>query len=203
MGNVSLKYIRNMLLALNNNNMETKTIALVVLVIVVIFLFILVIYKINGDRRRKSLAIASVERDKEIYVDKNEPQSKKSNLWGIPSWGLALLTMFLAFVVLMVVGDIISAIFRIPESNTVDLVFYILYNLIIASGCFYLCRMNPKSIWYVPVLCNIIGIISAIIERNFWISSLWIVICSGWVLSIIASIIGAQIGKKKAISNNQ
>jgi len=111
--------------------------------------------------------------------------------------------MFLAFVVLMVVGDVIAAIFRIPESNTADLVFYILYNLIIAGGCFYICRMNPKSIWYVPVLCNIIGIISAIIERNFWISSLWIVICGGWVLSIIVAIIGALIGKKKAISNNQ
>ena len=183
--------------------METKTNAIVVAVIVVIFLFIAVVYKIKSDRKRKSLAISSAERDKDIYVDKNESQGKKPNLWGIPSWGLALLTMFLAFVVLMVVGDIITAIFKIPESDIGDLVFYILYNLIIAGGCFYICRQNPKSIWYVPVLCNIIGIISAIIERNFWISSLWIVICSGWVLSIIASIIGAQTGRKKAISNNQ
>jgi hypothetical protein len=27
-------------------------------------------------------------------------------------------------------------------------------------------------------------------------------ICGGWVLSIIVSIIGAQMGKRKAISNN-
>ena len=125
----------------------------------------------------------------------------KSFLTGVPSWGLALLTMFLAFVVLMVVGDILSAIFKIPESDIGDLVFYILYNLIIAGGCFYICWQNPKSVWYVPVLCNIIGIISAIIEPNFWISSLWIVICGGWLLSIVASIIGARMGKRKAISD--
>jgi len=126
---------------------------------------------------------------------------RKSFLTGVPSWGLALLTMFLAFVVLMVVGDILSAIFKIPESDIGDLVFYILYNLIIAGGCFYICWQNPKSVWYVPVLCNIIGIISAIIEPNFWISSLWIVICGGWLLSIVASIIGARMGKRKAISD--
>jgi len=182
--------------------METKTNAIIVAVIVVIFLLIAVVYKVKSDRNRKSLAISSVEREKANYPDKNEPQGKKPNLWGIPGWGLALLTMFLAFVVLMVVGEFIVAIFRIQESDAADLVFYILYNLIIAGGCFYIGRQNPKSIWYVPVLSNIVGIISAIIERNFWISSLWIVICSGWMLSIIASIIGARMGRRKAISGN-
>jgi hypothetical protein len=132
-----------------------------------------------------------------------ETNKRKSFFTGIPSWGLALLTVVLAFVVLMVVGDILAAIFKIPESDGADLVFYILYNLIIAGGCFYICRQNPKSILYVPVLCNIVGIFSAVVERNFWISSLWIVICSGWVLSIFASIIGAWMGKRKIISNNQ
>ncbi len=183
--------------------METKTRALALLAAVLILLFVAVVYRIKRNRKRKSLAISSAERDKDIYIEKNEPKGSKPNLWGIPSWGLALLTMFLAFVVLMVVGDIIVAIFKIPESNNDVLVFYILYNLVIAGGCFYICRQNPKSIWYVPVLCNIIGIISAIIEQNFWISSLWIVICSGWVLSIIASILGALIGRKKAIPDNQ
>ena len=126
---------------------------------------------------------------------------RKSFLKGIPSWGLALLTMVLAFVVLMIVGDILVAIFKIPEGKG-ELVFYILYNLIIASGCFFICKQNPKSILYVPVLCNIIGIISAIVEPTFWKSSLWIVICSGWALSVIASIIGARLGRRKAISKN-
>ena len=188
--------------------METKTNALVLIVIVVIFLFIAIGFKIKSDKKRKSLAISSAEQEKNIINDKNEPYSKtlmqkvkKPNLWGIPSWGLALLTMFLAFVVLMIVSDILAGIFKIPEGKG-DLVFYILYNLIIAVGCFYICRQNPKSILYVPILCNIIGIISAIVEPTFWKGSLWIVICSGWVLSIIASIIGARMGKRKAISDN-
>ena len=131
-------------------------------------------------------------------------KKKKSFLVGIPSWGLALLTMVFAFLILMVVGDIIAMIFSISEDNvTAELVFYGLYNLIIAVGCFYICRQDPKSIFYVPLLCNITGIFSAVVERTFWVSSLWIVICSGWVLSIIAAIIGAQLGKKKAIRNNQ
>jgi hypothetical protein len=125
---------------------------------------------------------------------------KKSFLAGIPSWGLALLTMLLAFVFLMIVGDIIAAIFMIPEGKG-DLVFYILYNLIIIGGCFFISRQNPKSILYVPVLCNIIGIISAIVEPTFWKGSFWIVICSGWALSIITSTIGALIGKRATISD--
>jgi len=182
--------------------MENKTNAIAVAAIVVIFLLIAVGYKIRSDKKRKSLVISSPDRDKDVYIDKNEPQGKKPNLWGIPSWGLALLTMFLAFVVLMVVSDIIAGIFKIPEGKG-DLVFYILYNLIIAGGCFFICRLNPKSIIFVPVLCNIIGIISSIVEPTFWIGSLWIVICGGWVLSIIASITGALSGRKKAISDNQ
>lgn len=180
--------------------METKTGALALLGIVLILLFVAILLSIKSGKRRKSLAIYA-ESDGNKIIYKNEPLGKKPNLWGIPSWGLALLTMFLAFVVLMVVGDILTAIFKIPDSNGVDLAFYILYNLIIAAGCFYICRQNPKSIWYVPVLCNIIGIISAIIERNFWISSLWIVICGGWALSIIASLIGATVGKRTNVSD--
>ena len=183
--------------------MDNKTNALVLIVVAMIFLFVVIAFKIKSDKKRRSLVISTAEREKNIGLVKNESQGKKPYLWGIPSWGLALLTMFLAFVILMVVGDILTAIFKIPENDIGGLVFYILYNLIIAGGCFYICRQNPKSIWYVPVLCNIIGIISAIIEPNFWISSLWIVICSGWVLSIIVSIIGARLGSKKEILSIQ
>ena len=183
--------------------MDNKTNAIVVIVVAIIFLFIVIAFKIKSDKKRKSLAISAAEREKDIGLVKNESPGKKPYLWGIPSWGLALLTMFLAFVGLMVAGDILTSIFKTSESDIGDLVFYILYNLIIAGGCFYICRHNPRSIWYVPLLCNIIGIMSAIIEPNFWISSLWIVMCSGWVLSIIASLIGARLGSRKEILSNQ
>jgi hypothetical protein len=110
--------------------METKTNAIVLIIVVVIFLFIAIGFKIKSDKKRKSLAISSAEREKNINNDKNEPhnetimqKSKKPYLTGIPSWGLALLTMLLAFVVLMIVSDILVAVFRIPEGNGVDLCF--------------------------------------------------------------------------------
>ena len=122
---------------------------------------------------------------------------KNSFLKGVPSWGLALITMVLAFIVLMIVGDIIAAVFKISDENsTAELIFYMLYNLIIAAGCFFICRQDYKSVWYVPVLCNVVGIFSAIVEPNFWISSLWIVICGGWILSLAAALAGAYFGKK-------
>jgi uncharacterized membrane protein YdbT with pleckstrin-like domain len=50
---------------------------------------------------------------------------KKSLFKGVPSWGLALLIMVLAFVVLMIVGDIIAAIFKISDDNIgAELSFY-------------------------------------------------------------------------------
>lgn len=73
---------------------------------------------------------------------------KKSLLMDVPSWGLALLTMVLAFVVLMIVSDIIVIIFKISDDSTAaELTFYILYNLIIAAGCFFICRNDYKSVW--------------------------------------------------------
>jgi hypothetical protein len=81
-----------------------------------------------------------------------------------------------------------------------DLLAYIGYDIIITIACFFLCRQNPKSVWYVPVICNLMGIISAIVEPEFWISSLWILICGGWVLSLTAAIIGSLKGRSSVKS---
>ncbi len=125
-------------------------------------------------------------------------KGKKSLFGGIPSWGLALLTMIMAFVGLMIVSDIVAAIFKISDENEeAELIFYLMYNLIIAVGCFLICRQDYKSIWYVPILCNVIGIFSAFVEKTFWHSSLWIMICGGWILSLAASLAGYYLGKKE------
>ena len=80
---------------------------------------------------------------------------------------------------------------------------YILYGIVVAVCCYFIVKKNPNSIWYVPFICNVIGIIAAIVEPNFWIStSMWIPMCGGLVLSIIASIIGARKGRKVAVSEN-
>ena len=98
--------------------MAAKTNAIIVTVIVAIILFIAIVYKIKSDKKRKSLAISYAERERNKDIDKNEQYSKtliqkykKPNLWGIPSWGLALLTYFLAYAAPYAVYGILSAVF--------------------------------------------------------------------------------------------
>jgi hypothetical protein len=121
-----------------------------------------------------------------------KPDGKKSFLAGISSLALSVITSFLSFFLLFLLAY--------PFGEVVG---YISYDIVIIIACFFICKNNPSSIWYVPIICNIVGIIAAFGEENFyWISTLWIIICGGWVLSLIVSIIGARIGKRKAISDN-
>ncbi len=125
---------------------------------------------------------------------------KRSFLAGIPTWGLAgiaLIAPVIFTVLLLFLGDI----FRIDEEIGYPF-FYLFFGVFIAVCCFFIVRQNPKSSWYVPFLCNAVGSFSAIVEPNFWISSLWMFICGGWVLSIIASVIGYRIGKR-ILSGNE
>jgi hypothetical protein len=120
---------------------------------------------------------------------------KKSFLTTTPSAVLALLTFFGALILLFGIGEGIGG-------EIGGALAYILSDLVIAVCCFFIVKQNPGSIWYVPIICNLMGIIAAIVEPNFWISSMWIYVSIGWVLSIVASIIGALKGKKIAISEN-
>ena len=126
-----------------------------------------------------------------------ETKKQKSSL-GIPSWILALLTVFISFLFLFFLASIIGSVLKLDE-NISEGIAYILYDIIIATACFFICRRDPKSIWYLPILCNIMGIISAIVEPNFWITSLWIFICGGWALSLIGAISGAMVGKRSIL----
>lgn len=124
-----------------------------------------------------------------------ETKGRKSFLKGLPSWALAVITLIIVTIVLFGVGEGVGNIFKINE-KVADAIPYLIFDVLIAIGCFYIVKWNPRSIWYVPVICNVIGIISAIVEPSFWKTSLWILICGGWVLSIITSMIGARVGKK-------
>jgi mannose/fructose/N-acetylgalactosamine-specific phosphotransferase system component IID len=134
---------------------------------------------------------------------------RKSFLTAARSMGLALIilvvsTWFIIGVCYEMSGEYIK--FKHPDiwlSKYWDIIVLILYILIIAVACFYLVRKNPKSIWFVPLICNAYGIAIAITEPvSFWKDSFVIIFCFGWMLSITASIIGARMGKRKAISNN-
>ena len=80
---------------------------------------------------------------------------------------------------------------------------YLIYGIIITIACFYICRNDPKSIWYVLILVNAAGIISAIVEPNFWVTSIWIYMSIGWVMSIIAGILGSLAGVHNRNEINQ
>ena len=120
---------------------------------------------------------------------------KKSFLATTPSAVLALLTFFGALILLFGIGEGIGG----EIGGTLA---YILSDLVIAVCCFFIIKQNPRSIWYVPIICNLMGIIAAIVEPNFWISSMWIYVCIGWVLSLFTSIFGAYKGRMTTISDN-
>ena len=131
-----------------------------------------------------------------------KPDGKKSFLAGIPSWALSLFTLFGATIVLFSIGEGLGPYIKINE-NIGEAIAYILNGIIIAVCCYFIVKRNPKSIWYVLLICNAFVILPAIIEPNFWIStSMWIPMCGGLVLSIITSIIGARKGRKTVIPDN-
>jgi hypothetical protein len=143
-----------------------------------------------------------------LYMKTNK---RKSFLTAIRSMGLALIilvasTWFIIGVFYEMLGEKIK--FEHPNiwlSQYWDIIVLILYILIIAVACFYIVRRNPISIWFVPLICNtygIVGIVNAIVDATFWKESYGIILCFGLVLSITTSIIGAQIGKRNAVSES-
>jgi hypothetical protein len=138
-------------------------------------------------------------------------KKRKSFLAVIRSMGLALIilvvsTWLIIGVCYEMLGEYIK--FKHPDiwlSKYWDIIVLILYILIIAVSCFYIVRRNPISIWFVPLICNtygIVGIVYAIVDAIFWKESYGIILCFGLVLSITTSIIGAQIGKRNAVSES-
>lgn len=116
---------------------------------------------------------------------------------GLPSWGLSLITALSSLIILFFLASLLGSLLKNNEEVS-EWIAYIIYDFIIAIACFFICRHNPKSIWYVPILCNTAGIMAAIIEPNFWITFLWIVVCGGWVLSLLGAISGAIVGKRSS-----
>jgi hypothetical protein len=122
-------------------------------------------------------------------------KANRSFLYGLPSWVQSILWVIISTLILFGLGEGVGNILKINE-DIAGAIPYIIFDVLIAVGCFYIVKWNPKSIWYVPLICNAVGIIAAIIEPNFWITSLWVLICCGWILSVIASVIGARIGRR-------
>ena len=98
------------------------------------------------------------------------------------------------FIVLMAIGE------ELVDTETEEILAFIILGVVNVICCFFIVRQNPKSIWYVPLIINVLYIISAFVESMK--ASDWIAICGIFILSLIASIIGARMGRRKAISDN-
>jgi hypothetical protein len=97
--------------------------------------------------------------------------------------------------------------FAVGESITVGkgivgfMVFYLIaYYIALAVSCFIIVKKNPGSFWFVPLVCNAVTIIGLITDPSFWGDSrLIFVFGSALVISIIGSIIGALVGRRRIV----
>ena len=127
-----------------------------------------------------------------------KPKAKKAFLAGIPSWGLALITLVIAFTPFMYIAEEYT---RHGELGIVGVIILILYYLLLIIACFFIVRQNPKSIWYVILICNACTMGMAL-SGDFWTTELWKLLGGEFVLSIIAAIIGAFLGRRTTVSDN-
>ena len=121
-------------------------------------------------------------------------KANRSFLNNIPSWVQSILWLIITTLILFGLGEGVGNIFNINK-DIAGAIPYIIFDILIAVGCYYIVKWNPKSIWYVPLICNVVGIIAAIVEPTFWRTSLWMLYIGGWLLSIVASYLGARAGK--------
>lgn len=129
-------------------------------------------------------------------------KDKKSVLTKIPAVGLSLMTFF-ASLFLAFLFDRISST-EMSVFSTTEIIPMIFYVIVIAGASFFICRTHPKSVWHTPFICNALGMLSGIFgalgaseDPSFRLnSSFWIVVGGCLLLSVIGSIIGAQMGKR-------
>jgi hypothetical protein len=116
-----------------------------------------------------------------------EMKAKKSRLAGIPAWAFSLITLFVPLVLFELFEHS-----QLPKPVDTDLIFIIGYVIYVTAACFLICRTHPKSVWYTPLICNGFLIVFAMYTTD---PTELIVMISIFVLSVIAAIVGARIGR--------
>ena len=122
-----------------------------------------------------------------------EAKVKKSFLNNMPSGVLSIITVVISFILIFAIGYPLVGQYG---DNIGGWITYLSVGILISIACFFICRTYPKSVWYTPVICNAIGILAAIIEPQFWVSSMWMPYSIGWLLSILGALGGAWIGHR-------
>lgn len=119
-----------------------------------------------------------------------------SFLWGVPVWLQALLLATFSILFLFIVAAILGTIPFFAE-NFGEPGAYFLHALLLAGGCYFICRQYPNSIWYVPLVANVFVLFSACVEPTFWSSNLCIYLGSALPISVAAALWGAKRGIKR------
>jgi hypothetical protein len=109
----------------------------------------------------------------------------KSFFAGVPSWALSII----AVVFIAVFIGIINDIGEVPS--------YLIYAVLVITASLLIAWNNPRSAWYVPILCNIFSFLMPFLDDSFWTSSLGIIVSIEAIFSVIAAIIGARLGRRK------
>ncbi|MBN1780229.1 hypothetical protein JW948_03825 [bacterium] len=112
----------------------------------------------------------------------------------LPAWALSLIALLAALVLLMLTANVLGSVMK--DRDLAEEIAYIVHDVFLGVICYLICRKYPKSVWYVPVICNMAGIVSAVVEPNFWITPLWIFIGTGWILSVTGALCGAKAGRR-------
>ena len=123
------------------------------------------------------------------------PKVKRTFFHRVPAWGLSLLTTIFSFILLFGLAALWEGLgfTGVRGELTLNIVLF----LFIASVCFLICMIYPRSFWYVPILSNLITIIAAIVEPNK-LTPDWFYVMAGWGLSIVAALIGSWVGKRNS-----
>jgi hypothetical protein len=124
-----------------------------------------------------------------------EEKLRKSGLAGMPAWLLSILAFVVSFLLLLVLGSLFGSL-EIFSGKNGEAAGYIFYDILIAVACFFICRIHPKSYWYTPLICGAPCIIAAIIEPTFWTTSLGLLMGGGFIVAVLASILGAISGRR-------
>lgn len=117
-----------------------------------------------------------------------------------------MLSLLLAVLCLIVFTALVFVVaYGLDSFDPSSAIAYFLFGVLSAVACFLIIRNNPSSVWYVPLIINAGTIISALVE-NFWGIPpngipMGIPITAGWILTVIASILGVLRGRGKISSS--
>lgn len=119
---------------------------------------------------------------------------KRSFFHRIPAWGLSILTMLLSFILVFGVTALLEGL-KIT-GDRVELFLNVVLFLFVATACYLICFIYPRSYWYVPILSNLITIIAAMAEP-IKLTPDWFLVMGGWGFTLLTSLMGAWMGRRK------